>query len=67
MRRSRYQQQTEHLATELHILKFEHSRLMLHSQVQETHCQQLREQFAGHRPPPLKVFYRYLQTHLKFK
>ncbi len=67
MRRSRYQQQAEHLATELHILKFEHSRLMLHSQAQEALCQQFREQLAGHRPPSLKVFYRYLKTHLKFK
>lgn len=67
MRRSRYLQQAEHLATELHILKFEHCRLMQHCQAQETLCQQLREQLAGDRHSSLKVFYRSIKNQLKFK
>ncbi|ANS43583.1 hypothetical protein Q5A_015670 [Serratia inhibens PRI-2C] len=67
MRCCRYLQQAEHLATELHILKFKHYRLMQQYQAQESLCQQLREQLAGCRPPSLKVFYRYLKTQLKSK
>ncbi|CAI0974249.1 hypothetical protein [Serratia proteamaculans] len=67
MKRSHYLQQAEHLATELHILKFEHNRLMLQYQTEADLCRQLREKLADSRPGSLKVFYRYIKSHLKFK